>query len=191
MVGEPYEAIKGMRFWHTHVGDPAVGAVSEVLKYGREKTQLTHLEFMDCGIGPAGTAACQAVRCVRGCVRARVRAHGCMCGMVGLLSRTLRLHHVSCLAHTGWPLPSVDHPNHPLAARFAPVLPTAPGCRALGDALMLGANKSLVTLRLDNNLTLGDDGVVELSRGLRTNKTLKVRSCVAVGCGCRLEGEWF
>ena len=53
-MGDPYEHIKGMRFWHTHVGDPAVGAVAEVLKYGRERTQLTHLEFMECGIGPAG-----------------------------------------------------------------------------------------------------------------------------------------
>ncbi len=39
---------------------------------------------------------------------------------------------------------------------------------------MMGANKSLLTLRLDNNPTIGDEGVVQLCKGLRTNKTLKV-----------------
>ena len=39
---------------------------------------------------------------------------------------------------------------------------------------MLGANKSLVTLRLDNNPTIGDEGIAELAMGLRTNKYLKV-----------------
>jgi hypothetical protein len=47
------------------------------------------------------------------------------------------------------------------------------GCRALGDALMLGANKSLMTLRLDNNPAIGSEGVVDMCLGLRTNKTLK------------------
>ena len=47
------------------------------------------------------------------------------------------------------------------------------GCFALGEALMLGANKSLLTLRLDNNITIGDAGIRELCKGLRTNKSLK------------------
>lgn len=48
------------------------------------------------------------------------------------------------------------------------------GCLALGESLMIGANRSLLTLRLDNNPTIGDEGVFELCKGLRTNKTLKV-----------------
>ena len=57
------------------------------------------------------------------------------------------------------------------------------GCRALGDALMMGANKSLLTLRLDNNPGIGDEGVVGLSMGLRTNKTLKVCARARKGSG--------
>lgn len=44
---------------------------------------------------------------------------------------------------------------------------------ALGKALSRGNNISLVTLRLDYNTTLGNEGVINLCRGLRTNKTLK------------------
>lgn len=47
------------------------------------------------------------------------------------------------------------------------------GCYALGDALMLGANTTLTSLRLDFNPTIGDEGVRELARGLRTNRTLQ------------------
>jgi hypothetical protein len=48
------------------------------------------------------------------------------------------------------------------------------GAGALGDALMLGANASLRTLRLDLNLGLGDAGVAALCRGLRSNRNLRV-----------------
>lgn len=47
------------------------------------------------------------------------------------------------------------------------------GCASLGNALMLGANSSLETLRLDLNPGIGDEGVSQLCRGLRTNRTLK------------------
>jgi hypothetical protein len=46
------------------------------------------------------------------------------------------------------------------------------GCAALSDALMLGANASLQTLRMDMNPEMGDEGVRELCKGLRTNRTL-------------------
>jgi hypothetical protein len=39
---------------------------------------------------------------------------------------------------------------------------------------MMGANKSLLTLRLDNNPLIGSEGVADLAMGLRTNKFLKV-----------------
>lgn len=100
MKGDPYAPLKSMRFWRSKVGDSGVAAVAEVLKLGRDKVQLTHLEFMDCDFGP-------------------------------------------------------------------------PGCRALGDALMMGANKSLLTLRLDNNPFIAGEGIMDLCLGLRTNKTLK------------------
>jgi hypothetical protein len=45
---------------------------------------------------------------------------------------------------------------------------------ALGAALSLGNNLSLLTLKLDYNATLGAEGVVALCRGLRSNSTLKV-----------------
>jgi hypothetical protein len=52
---------------------------------------------------------------------------------------------------------------------------------------MLGANKSLLTLRLDSNLGIGDEGVAELAKGLRTNKTLKARCALCrVLCAVRL-----
>jgi len=47
------------------------------------------------------------------------------------------------------------------------------GCAALGAALMLGANASLETLRLDLNPGVGDAGLIQLCRGLRTNRTLR------------------
>jgi hypothetical protein len=47
------------------------------------------------------------------------------------------------------------------------------GCAALGAALMLGANASLETLRLDLNPGIGDAGLIQLCRGLRTNRTLR------------------
>lgn len=48
------------------------------------------------------------------------------------------------------------------------------GARAMGSALMLGANTSLQTLRLDMNQDIGDDGLTALCKGLRTNRNLKV-----------------
>lgn len=47
------------------------------------------------------------------------------------------------------------------------------GCRALGNSLILGGNTSLLSLKLELNLGLGDEGARELARGLRTNRTLK------------------
>ncbi|KAA0175441.1 hypothetical protein FNF27_03141 [Cafeteria roenbergensis] len=46
------------------------------------------------------------------------------------------------------------------------------GCRAIGDALMLGGNATLMTLRLDLNKGILDAGAIELCKGLRTNRTL-------------------
>lgn len=45
-------------------------------------------------------------------------------------------------------------------------------CRALGDSLVLGGNSTLMTLRLDLNRGIGDDGIGELCKGLRTNRVL-------------------
>ena len=56
------------------------------------------------------------------------------------------------------------------------------GCRAMGDALMLGGNSSLMTLRLDLNRSVLDAGAIELCKGLRTNKTLSVRPPAPWGC---------
>jgi len=47
------------------------------------------------------------------------------------------------------------------------------GCRALGVSLMVGANKSLQTLRLDYNDQVGSEGCVNIARGLRSNVSLK------------------
>ncbi|CAM9362096.1 unnamed protein product [Chrysoparadoxa australica] len=47
------------------------------------------------------------------------------------------------------------------------------GATALGQALCIGCNKSLLTLKLDYNLQLGSEGMAALCRGLRTNSTLK------------------
>lgn len=47
------------------------------------------------------------------------------------------------------------------------------GAAALGQALMLGANSTLEILRLDLNPGIGDAGVAQLCRGLRTNRSLK------------------
>lgn len=47
------------------------------------------------------------------------------------------------------------------------------GANALGISLSFGHNLSLLTLKLDYNPTLGDEGVINLCRGLRTNSTLK------------------
>lgn len=56
-----------------------------------------------------------------------------------------------------------------------------PGCLALGEALMLGGNTSLMTLRLGHNTTMGTEGVTQLCKGLRTNHKLSVRDiCVVV-----------
>eukprot|EP01035_Chromulina_nebulosa_P024512 gene24512-31919_t len=49
----------------------------------------------------------------------------------------------------------------------------AKGANALGSSLSHGHNLSLLTLKLDYNATLGDEGVVNLCKGLRTNMTLK------------------
>lgn len=45
---------------------------------------------------------------------------------------------------------------------------------ALGRALSLGNNRSLQTLKLDYNDSIGHEGATLLARGLRTNSTLKV-----------------
>lgn len=50
------------------------------------------------------------------------------------------------------------------------------GCLSLGESLMLGANKSLLTLRLDHNSLIMDAGVAMLCKGLRTNRTITVRN---------------
>lgn len=47
------------------------------------------------------------------------------------------------------------------------------GANALGSALSYGHNLSLLTLKLDYNATIGDEGVINLCKGLRTNATLK------------------
>lgn len=44
---------------------------------------------------------------------------------------------------------------------------------ALGQALSVGCNKSLLSLKLDCNQSLGSEGAGALCRGLRTNSTLK------------------
>ena len=47
------------------------------------------------------------------------------------------------------------------------------GANALGTSLSYGHNLSLLTLKLDYNPTIGDEGVINLCKGLRTNSTLK------------------
>ena len=47
------------------------------------------------------------------------------------------------------------------------------GAHALGQSLMCGQNRSLLTLKLDYNSSLGSDGCKALCQGLRTNATLK------------------
>jgi len=47
------------------------------------------------------------------------------------------------------------------------------GASALGIALTYGNNLSLLTLKLDYNTTLGDDGLSNLCKGIRTNVTLR------------------
>ncbi len=47
------------------------------------------------------------------------------------------------------------------------------GGNALGQALSFGNNLSLLTLKLDYNSSFGTEGVVNLCRGLRTNRSLK------------------
>ena len=50
---------------------------------------------------------------------------------------------------------------------------TASGADAIGRSLQVGWNRSLLTLKLDYNRTLGSDGVMALCKGLRTNSSLK------------------
>ncbi|CAM9998429.1 unnamed protein product, partial [Phaeothamnion confervicola] len=47
------------------------------------------------------------------------------------------------------------------------------GALALGNALSIGCNQSLLTLKLDYNPRLGSDGAAALCRGLRTNAMLR------------------
>lgn len=47
------------------------------------------------------------------------------------------------------------------------------GASALGMALTYGNNLSLLTLKLDYNTTLGDEGLGNLCKGIRTNVTLR------------------
>jgi hypothetical protein len=58
---------------------------------------------------------------------------------------------------------------------------TSAGCVSLGESLMLGANASLRTLRLDLNPGIGDEGVGHLCRGLRSNRNLKVLTLAHCG----------
>lgn len=51
------------------------------------------------------------------------------------------------------------------------------GALALGNSLGRHNNLSLLTLKLDYNTTLGDEGCANLCRGLRTNGTLKQVRC--------------
>ena len=53
---------------------------------------------------------------------------------------------------------------------------------------MMGANKSLLTLRLDNNPFIAGEGIMDLCLGLRTNKTLKVHR---VRTGICFFGAWL
>jgi hypothetical protein len=59
------------------------------------------------------------------------------------------------------------------------------GARALGDALCLGANTTLLSLALDCNEAIGDEGVAGLARGLTTNRALKMLSLAACSIGPR------
>lgn len=43
----------------------------------------------------------------------------------------------------------------------------------MGQSLSIGCNKSLLSLKLDYNPSLGSEGTAALCRGLRTNSTLK------------------
>ncbi|CAN0444931.1 unnamed protein product, partial [Ectocarpus sp. 12 AP-2014] len=47
------------------------------------------------------------------------------------------------------------------------------GATALGQSLSIGCNKSLLSLKLDYNPSLGSEGTAALCRGLRTNSSLK------------------
>ncbi|CAN0514017.1 unnamed protein product [Laminaria digitata] len=47
------------------------------------------------------------------------------------------------------------------------------GALALGQSLSIGCNKSLLSLKLDYNPSLGSEGTASLCRGLRTNSSLK------------------
>lgn len=49
----------------------------------------------------------------------------------------------------------------------------ATSAMAIGQALSIGCNKSLLSLKLDYNPSLRSEGVAALCRGLRTNSTLK------------------
>lgn len=54
-----------------------------------------------------------------------------------------------------------------------PKIQTKNSAMALGQALSVGCNKSLLSLKLDYNPSLGSEGVAALCRGLRTNSSLK------------------
>ena len=49
------------------------------------------------------------------------------------------------------------------------------GCKALGEALDGKNPTKLLTLKINYNPQIGDDGVSNLCRGLFTNQVLKVR----------------
>ena len=66
------------------------------------------------------------------------------------------------------------------------------GAKALGTSLSHGQNRSLLTLKLDYNATLGTDGCKALCQGLRTNETLKqlhLPYCAIDGAGGEPLGE--
>ncbi|CAK9036261.1 Ribonuclease inhibitor (Ribonuclease/angiogenin inhibitor 1), partial [Durusdinium trenchii] len=58
---------------------------------------------------------------------------------------------------------------------------TPQGCRYLGRALQVGANKTLLTLNLDHNSSLGTVGLRELANGMCTNSTIKRLSLAYCG----------
>ncbi len=58
---------------------------------------------------------------------------------------------------------------------------TANGCCSLAAALQYGGNKLIQELRLDGDETIGDRGLVALSAGLASNKTLRVLSLSSCG----------
>lgn len=73
---------------------------------------------------------------------------------------------VAAVLKTGGPLVALTN------VEFMNCEVTPDGCWALADALMMGANTSLLSLQLDINPSLGDAGALQLCEGLRSNSSL-------------------